>query len=428
MSPSRSPKNSPMQRQQQQQQQQKPKPNIPPEFAPPPYGNNNLASVSAGARSASMQNMLDDESSNRGKRNQSFSSNNSNNNNNNGSSANNDNSSSSTTNTTENKKEGATSTTQRKKAAFLAGTTLARTRHEDDSPSTQLARQLIGEDPIGEGSPSIALDPDLVQDTSSKIRAALNEMVEAAIGQARVDLEQVETDKLKAAQDLEKARVLAKERVVTFQERESIRNQLLEKLRVDAELLTALNLELEQHKNHNTVGGGGGGGSGSDDDSDVVMLSSSPRDPKSATVTNLWRQLEGGLSKIQSQDRDVAMHRETIRVNALEKERKDALVSELGACLDALQRTNHKAEVNNKAPPPSTVNNNKQARTFTPKQVKQQEAIIARLKQQKKELDDMMHQEKQYSELSIQSYMEASIFQLKERRKQDEANDTTGES
>lgn len=422
MSPSRSPKNSPKQRQ--QQQQQKANPNIPLDFEPTPlYGDNNAA-ASAEARAASLQNMLlDDESRNRVKRKRSFSSSNINDST---GSINND-SSRSKANTTENSEEGANSN---KHKALLAHTTLARTRHEDDAPSTMLARQLIGQEPISEASPSIALDPDLVRETSSKIRAALNEMVEAAVGQARDDLDQVKTDKRKAAQELERARALAQERVVAFREREATRNQLLEKLRVDAELMTALNLEVEQLEN------GGGGGGGSDDGMDELQLSSSSSsDPKSATVTNLWKQLEGGLSKIQNQDKAQLVLRETIRVNALEKERKDALVSELGACLDALQRKNNTAEDNNNnkaAPPPTSpaVNNanNKRAATVASKEVKPQEAVIARLKQQKKELEIMLHQEKQYSELSIQSYMEASIFQLKERRKQDETNDTAGES
>ena len=66
-----------------------------------------------------------------------------------------------------------------------------------------------------------------------------------------------------------------------------------------------------------------------------------------ATVTNLWKQLEGGLAKIQAQDKDVADLQDTIRKNAAEKERKDAVVSELGAYLDALQGQRDTGDPNN---------------------------------------------------------------------------------
>ena len=142
-------------------------------------------------------------------------------------------------------------------AALLAKTSLALASNEDSTPSGRLAKQLIGQLPIQVHDASVSLNPYLVQETSDKLRAALNEMVEAAVVEAKNELEAAaaaDVNKLTTlVQELEMVRGMAEERVLELQERDSTRNGLLEKLRVDAELMTALNLELEQHRKAGTA-------------------------------------------------------------------------------------------------------------------------------------------------------------------------------
>ena len=322
------------------------------------------------------------------------------------------------------------STSTSETSRLLSKTTLASVdiNEEDAKPSTRLAKLLVGQVPIHDHDAPVALDPDLVQETARIIRVTVNEMVEAAMLQTEKELDEEQPRQLTLTQQLELARGIFEERALELQERESTRNQLLEKLRVDAELLTALNLELEQHRRAAEDAEVDFDNDDDYDGDDSSAQSQALIDPMGATVTNLWKQLEGGLAKIQSQDRDVADLQETIRQNALEKERKDALVTDLGAYLDTLQSsTGDPNSSNNNNNPRLLLNgsssSNRPSNNRSDSETRQQEVDIARLERRKKNLQELLEGEKKYSKQSLQSYMAASIRQLKTRRllEQDES-------
>lgn len=285
----------------------------------------------------------------------------------------------------------------------------------EDTPSAQLARQLLGLVPVPDPGPSVSLDPDLVKEASIQIRAVLMNLMEKTVSQitllhktqhGRGVMGTADNSATSQAVQLhqrmerehEAIRKLTDERTQELKIAKADYQELLRRITSDEELIKALNLEL--------------GKLGEELPETKAVVAAIDREKQDRAVkqsiTNLWNKIEDGLVRIKILDKNVTELRALHLSNEQRKFSKDILIKKIGTCLGKLQ--DDWFQTKNKNEEDETVKELKR------KRAEDEDATIARLQQEKEELQELLEHEKGFGEQCAHSIMIASIQQLKTNR------------
>jgi hypothetical protein len=281
-----------------------------------------------------------------------------------------------------------------------------------DTPMTYLVRQLLGQVEVVGDEPAVVLGPQLVKDASHKIRLVVNKLVEIAVEKAKKDgramVRESESEAIEealvATSKQNAADVTVQDLLTLAQQHrsiESLKRFAQDQMAVVGEQKNTI-VKLQQQVEENLV-------VISEQRSEMELLRQCMRPStavqgSNATVKNLVRQLDGGIAMVQRQKKEIESLKAKLRKHA-RKEELDRIAAAAGGEKPESQTHATEEEIRQSRP---AIAAGLVANLDT-------HLEIHRLKNEVRDLEESLSQEKRQGEQCIRAYMRAAVHALKVR-------------
>jgi hypothetical protein len=328
-----------------------------------------------------------------------------------------------------------------------------------DTPITYLVRQLLGQIPVLGNEPPLVLDAKLIQDLSSKIRLVVDRIIDRAVekaltksgGQDVPDVTDMVNDIKAKAQvmneltenlrrktnDIKSLRESLEKKAndyqVTFQALDNLKTftqKQSEKVHEQNQLILKLRQQLEERTHVNS-------------EQEFAQIGQLAAHPDSGLIQSLVQQLQGGVSKVQLQNRQIAALRDEIRTDKASLKAKDETIRQLEEKLASKEQSVKamREQVEKIRARPSVeefvlekedeikllkheikrlketlVSCRQRATTNEATGFYEKDKELAHLRREVKELQESLRAERKDAETKIRAYMRASVHALKKHR------------